>query len=299
MLRVTTQVIRPRGQNKKRVWQKENKDAVHIIVHIQQQGALVSWHRGQLVLEVTTPHYFSFFTSTYQNPLPYPQTVAGWEKNPMLIHTFLPFACFSLDPFCIIWKHFFPDNQTSFYTSARSILLLLSRDKCVQRHFCMLVCVGLSACVVCIYSYFCPRGLQYVCVCVVASMFFPAALSKEEAWTPSLDRPWGFPHITEHSWCTSAVQPDLKTSPQPLRCSFFAHRFVSVQRGCRKSWQMILLQCCFRWHNIILHPRLIDSNHPWPACTYAIERSFKFSLAVVPNITNTSDWDPDHRVGLA
>ena len=61
---------------------------------------------------------------------------------------------------------------------------------------------------------------------------------------------------------------------------------------------MILLQCCFRWPNIILHPGLIDSNHPWPACTCAIERSFKFSLAVVPNITNTSDWDPDHRVGL-
>ena len=135
----------------------------------------------------------------------------------------------------------------------------------------------------------------YVCCCIY---LFPAALSEEKAWTPSLDRPWGFPHITEHSWCTSAVQLDLKTSPQPLRCSFFAHRFVSVQRGCRKSWQMILLQCCFRWHNIILHPGLIDSNHPWPACTCAIERSFKFSLAVVPNITNTSDWDPDHRVGL-
>ena len=122
---------------------------------------------GSSYSRYSTPHYFSFLTSTYQNPLPYPQTVAG----PMLIHAFLPFACFSLDPFCIIWKHFFPDNQTSFDTSARSILLLLSRDKCVQRYFCMLV-VGLSACVVCINSYFCPRGLQYVCVCVVASMFF-------------------------------------------------------------------------------------------------------------------------------
>ena len=166
----------------------------------------------------------------------------------------------------------------------------------LNESLCGFVCV---CCIcVCIYSYFCPRRLQYVCMCVVASIFFLLLCPRRRLELRHLTDP-GVSHTSPNipgalQRCSSI----LKHLLNPCVAVFLHTDLFQFIEVCRKSWQMILLQCCFRWHNITLHQGLIDSNHPWPACTCAIERSFKFSLAVVPNITNTSDWDPDHRVGL-